>query len=391
MEPATMWLIGIGILGAILALIGIFWAVAQSAKKKAARSMAPTVLMILGFATVVLCILVGLLMASFTGAVEDQASQEVLPEGEGITADCQSQKVIEDLRLEAIEAITGDSGIFNGTFQIYRPGEDPGDATVDPRVSITIADGVATHTGKNVATCDPYRVVVNGASKEGLWYSEDLGEITFDDDSLNENTGVLRYEVPVELYRVANLTDMFDETSTSLERFNGQTNTSITNAASKIGCAADCGQGDTIIYDESQGAGNAFYVRPRVITDGPDGEWREPVLCFRGESDSAAPEGDEFSSIRFSSSDQLSIEGGVTDLVDVFAAEGCVGLLQNGNDVIRNGVTAEFELKFDPVNSAIDTNDDFKVYLDDLSDFKGEDVLGDNGQGFVSMDFDAQA
>jgi len=194
--------------------------------------------------------------------------------GDGSTGDCGTPKPIEDFKVKLIEDLSGSyTGIY-GDLKVYQADANPNAANTNPIADVYIDAGKGSYTDQDLKTCTDYRVIFYDNASTQVWYSEDFEKMQFvvapttDNvvDYTFTNDGSNGIDKPI--VKMATLDDIFDETSTSNNQFNGQTNTSLTSGTNEIGCAADCATADeSIYYNETSGNGE-FYIKPTFSASG---------------------------------------------------------------------------------------------------------------------------
>jgi len=312
---------------------------------------------------------------SVTGTDEDTDTETVADTSSG------TQRSITTFTTVLKEDVSGSRTAVNGELRFYESDVDLSDPNIAAIESVAVVSGVGTDTSAILVTDTSYRVVfVNGTA--GNWYNEDLGIMSLSSNDWSEADGALYWSPDTAIVRMANITDPLNEATTNGD-INGQTN--VTAAASvEIQGDASPAEDEVLNYDESDGDGD-FYLDIHLGATGANQKAKEMVLCFQGEGSGASPEGNELTSVSVqhqSGADLLD----VGELVTYFNNEACVQL---GD--IAGGKDEETRLTITLTEANLDTNDDYKIIVDDLGDINGKAVLFSTGDSQEVIDMDAQA
>lgn len=250
----------------------------------------------------------------------------------------------------------------DGFINIYPAEQDPRTPNTQYLTRVNISSGTGSDTTGKITTDTPYRVVFDGS---GTYYDYDWGVITFDYADFTDQTGTYIFQFgddPDELgiYTIATIDDFMNCTDTGGDIFNGQ---STNNAAQELYGSDD----DTIYYNETTGDGE-FYIKPTFSVSGANKVTQEAVLCFEHDT-SNPPEGTEISSIAVS-----NVEGAGTwitesDLVEFWSKEECVDMFS----FAKGGSSQKYKFTFTVDETALDANDVWKMYMDDLGSIRGKD------------------
>ncbi len=266
----------------------------------------------------------------------------------------------------------------DGDIKIYDEVTDPTEPTANPIITVNVTSGVGTDTQKLITTEKNYRVVFDG----GLgWYSEDWGVIKFPVGNYQKQTGTFKFEGNGRVISaIAEIDDFFNETQTDGD-VNGQTTC---QGDEELNCTAT--SDDVISYSEHAGDGD-FYIQPEISVSGANKKIRDAVMCFEFDT-STPPEGDEVSSISYqhvSGTDFLAQQNIGSELVDYWANEGCIKLA----NTIKGGTSSKIKLTITVSEANLDTDDDWYLYIDDLGEIRGKDVVNNRGTQYDRLKFDA--
>jgi hypothetical protein len=283
---------------------------------------------------------------------------------------------------------------YTGEIKLWDPEVNPGDANANAVSTSTVAAGTGTIDAKSFGTGDELKLTLDGSS---TWYDM-LMPTAGDFIVVDEAEGIIKFTTAdtteesvspevefLEIVTITTIDDMLEEGGeTDNLSINGQTNTNLSVSTVEIGCAdPGCADAGVLIYDESQGDGDWYYKIDIGVTGA--NTWGEQMaLCYEWES-GAEPEGNEFSSItvqQISGTDY----GMPSELVNYFANEACVQL-----GSIRGGQSGEYKILYSTTEANLDTNDDFKLTLDDMGGIALKDIHLGSKASSVNIDHDAQA
>lgn len=286
--------------------------------------------------------------------------------------------VIGTLKATAKEKYSNSyTNVGSGTqfLKIYDANTDPSSPTASAIDKINISAGSGSSTNKLITVNTPYRVVFDGA---GTWYDKDFGVIVFDSARYNAEASELLFQMG-DIAKVGTIDDMLDEVNSVNGDINGQ--------SSSVAGTAEVGNvtTDSLVYDISVGDGQ-FYIQPTLAFSGAYTEVKNPVLCFQRDITNP-PEGNEMSSITYQHVTGTDL-GLPSELVSYWSNEECVLLGAQAT----GGQSSKIKLTFTVDETNTDANDDWYLYLDDLSDIRGKDsIVSNSGATLDSIKFDAQA
>ena len=272
----------------------------------------------------------------------------------------------------------------NGYLKIYDKDADPSDANTNPIATISIGSGSGTASSPGVTTDTPYKVVFDG---NGTYYDEDFGVIQFSSKDYDPQQGVYLFtnygtvDKPAAL--IATIADPLDESDLT-GTIDGESSTNL-SAGAELGCpTGNCANDATLVYDESNGDGS-FYIEPDFSFTGANAEIRKPVLCFKWD-ETNGPEGNEITGMTYQTLSGSDL-GVPSDILNYWKNEECVSL----GTVVRSGTMSSARITITVDESNLDANDDWKMYVDDLGDIKGKDVVLNTGAAYKTISFDDQA
>lgn len=367
----------------LVALVGLIWGTqGEKFKKKATKK---------GFVWIVALLLVysligiagqmgyvdlGEASGAFLAVTPAGVDQVITTSDTPITTEGKS-RIIDTLKATQVKQKGSNSfTTVGGTLYFYPSDVNPSDSNANAIDSITISSGVGSSTNGYLNTNTPYRVVFDGST---TYYDKDFGIVTISEDEYNPSTGTASFEVG-EIITVATITDILDESNSTDGSVNGNTAVSVVGTNELANSSAD-----ELTYDESVGDAT-FYIKPTLAISGAYSELKDAVLCFEGESATVKPEGTEVTSLTYT-----FVEGNVlnidNELVNYWANEECISI---GN--LNPSFSSQMKLTFTVDETALDANDDFLIYFDDLGGVAGKDVLPANtGATLDSISFDSQA
>lgn len=300
-------------------------------------------------------------------------------------------KLIENLTISTTEKGSNDAGDVSGTVNIYDSGVNPSLPNSEPIDTITISSGVGhTNLGK-IYSCTPYEITIDGSSTYYDMFYNGEGDDVLAEEIVTDQATIGKYNIRFkDVITVGSYSDPLDETTTGGD-INGQTNVSGEASSSneiQVGTDSSPANADTIYYNETNGDED-FYIKFSIGCAGGYKYCEDTVLCFDWE-DSAEPEGNEYSSITAShdSGNELLQD---FDFTDAFSSGSCIWV---GD--MKGGQSEKIQVNFYPDEAATDTNDDFKISINDLGGdapytSTGLDIERGAKISKVSMDFDHEA
>lgn len=269
---------------------------------------------------------------------------------------------IKTLQVQAQDKYAQTWNSISGTLKVYESNVDPSDPNANAVVSLTLASGNATDISGLLQTDTPYRVAFDGGN---TYYDRDFGVIEFASNDYLKEQGLYVFKFRDVLY-VGGIDDPLDESTTGGD-INGQSSTNLSLSTVEIGKHGGASDNDTLTYNESNGNGD-YYLQPTIGVSGANKAVKDLVMCFTFSSDTPC-EGNEYTSIT-----AQQITGYAwnipSEIVNVWKYQSCVKL---GSEV-KGGTTGEVKLTFTAQESNIDTNDDFKIVIDDLGSDRGKDL-----------------
>lgn len=267
-----------------------------------------------------------------------------------------------------------------GSLRIYEATADPRDPTVNALNDINVSSGVGSKDDTRLTTDTDYRVVFDG---DNIWNVKDYGVMKFAWENYQKQTGEYLFKDGEGVTKTAIIDDFLDETSGSLNdtNVNGQASTGVADGLELQHSAAD-----TLTYDESVGDGQ-WYVIITPSFSGAYSELTSPVFCFKYDIDNP-PESNEVDQIlRQHQSGTDFFPAGLNDLTAYWTSQSCVPL----GPAAVGGSSGKEKLTFTYDEDALDTNDDWYMYVDDLGSVDGTDILLQSGARYDRLKLDAQA
>lgn len=322
-----------------------------------------------------------------TGVLPWMKELKVLPDEIVAPSAVKDGLPIKTLQVRLVEFKSSSYSAVNGQLEFYEVGVDPNSPTATPLFNGTVTSGVASHDNPRLFT-GKYRVIfVDESDSSPTWYSEDFGI---------QNLAGSRYEKEQGLYlfansltnhpivKIATLSTVVNETAID-GSINGETSFgNLSDTSGEIGCDSVITACTKLTVDESN-SDATYYVDFKIGAEGGNKDLRDAVLCFVHDA-THPPEGNEFDAIdvsRQSGAELPELEGRIEDF---FAVEGCVNL---GD--IPGGTSSTERITFTMSEVSTDTNDDFKICVDDLADYKGKSIGLQSGASSDCTSFDARA
>lgn len=287
--------------------------------------------------------------------------------GLGTCSNGEQAKPISILTVQGVIKNSGDRSTADVDMMVYEEGDNPSSPLVNPIAEIDLSSGSANYTGGLLYTCTNYVVVIDG---ETTYYDKDLGTTQFVYGATTDASSV---PVSVTIKDITAFSTLSSLLATDASTWG--------NAASEVE-----NDSTTITYNET--AGDGTYDADFVI--GVTGAYTETqglVLCFEFDQTNA-PEGDEYSSIQPVLQDGPDLHL-PSELIEIWSSQGCVqlGLPDQPEEVTATSVSKyTFTFVLSEANS--DSNDDFKMILDDLGEPRGQDVLLGRKATLKSIAFD---
>lgn len=256
-----------------------------------------------------------------------------------------------------------------GDVQIYLDGTDVTIPGVTPLDTISVTAGVGSTTSKAVKSCTDYEFYYDGGATVEYDQKHPTGRVV----PIVTDTGQIPFrELEFrDIKVVAAIGDLIEEDATD-GTINGQSNVNGTAACDgeiQSGADSSPADGDTLYYNKTNGD-TQIYFDIEIEATGGDKVLQEPVLCFVNLANPM--EGDEISlaSLTYRSGNNFGAPVTITDYV---SNQKCVPL---GDEMI-SGESGTYRLQLTIVEANADAGTDIMyVYLDDLGEHLGEDLLG---------------
>lgn len=280
---------------------------------------------------------------------------------------------IQEIVGTVTEEFTGAKDAVNGTIYFYEAGVNPADADVDPIDSITVTNGDFNYSGKKIQTDTKYLVVFDGAS----YYAITLKDHIFPSSQYDPNNGVVLWEFEENARKLASFVTLLqaDDTQSGVSDSN-----TVGNDVNEIVTDGSGG----IIYDESDGDGT-YTVRVKIGASGANSV-ADKVVFGIAYDDTTPPEGNEVTDMSASRVSGDTFAGLEDITADLFNNEGQIDL-----GSIKGGRSGTYDITISVNESAVDADDDFSFYVDDLGGDKAKDVLNNRKATKVSFNVDARA
>ena len=257
-----------------------------------------------------------------------------------------------------------------GDVQFYLDGTDvdiPGVTALD---TIAVTAGKGSTTNLILKSCTDYEIYYDGGATVEYDQKHPTGRLT----AVKTDTGQIPYQTINfhDVKVVATIGDIIEENDETLGTINGQSNVSGVDATGneiQVGTDVSPADGDTIYYNKTVGD-TEFYLDIDMEATGGDKVLQSPALCFVNLANPM--EGDEFSLVTLTYRSGTNFGTPVT-ITDYVSNQKCIPL----GDEMKSGESGTYRLAFTVVEANFaPTTDVMYVYLDDLGEYLGEDLLG---------------